>query len=158
MKLCLNNKCQKEISDKNYNALYCSSKCRVYGNRSKKRLIDADDIDYVMTKGGEKYSLDKKLSDAVKRVLGIVDSTYNKSDFKINPKHPAIKKTFIVEPDTEEIEEVPQKTYLDYMKIIAFGKKDDNYDYQDWENLEIEIRQTTLSKHTQNELVKHFKN
>jgi hypothetical protein len=156
MKVCLNPKCQKEISDKNYNALYCSAKCRVYGNRSKKRLLDADDIDYVMTKGGEKYSLDKKLSDAVKMVLGIVDSVPNKLEPKIKHQEPITKKTFFEEPKEEE--GVPQKTYYDYIKQIALGKKDDNYEYQDWENLEIEIRSTTLSKNTQNELIKQFKN
>ena len=156
MKVCLNEKCRKEINDKNYNALYCSTKCRVYGNRSKKRLVDADEIDFVMTKGGEKYSLDKKLSDAVKKVLGISDSVLEKSEQKTPPPKLIPQKTIFVTPRVEE--EVSQKTYFDYIKQIAYGHKDDNYEYQDWENLEIEIRDSSLSKTTQNELIRKFKN
>lgn len=135
MAICLNKSCGVEIESNNPKARYCSAKCRVYASRENKRIFDAEEPEYVITKSGGKYRLGKSQAELVKKVLEIEDKEIEEQWNKV---YDAPKE--IINDDEFRYKPKPKiKGFIDY-QIQIKGYKEDYATEDDYIELIKEIK------------------
>ncbi len=127
MKKCLN--CNSDFEAKSKKSIFCSSKCRLYSFRDKKR-IKTDQWKYIQDSEGNNYTLDKSLVLKLAIFFGLdvrmpkknkLAEIKPKIDSPKEPKPVVVKKAeTIAKPIVKQVEsfESPIKKKVDYAKEL----------------------------------------